>query len=97
MGYDASGEELVVYLDCSSDDCTTEAMQYTGSSSLVAQGISFYKSDTLIVTTTSDVKLIDLAGGSYDTLKVDFSSSGEFLATLVAEDSNDDDFLFLIS
>ena len=49
------------------------------------------------MTTTSDVKLIDLAGGSYDTLKVDFSSSGEFLATLVAEDSNDDTFLFLIS
>ena len=26
VGYDASGEELVVYLDCSSDDCTTEAI-----------------------------------------------------------------------
>ena len=97
VGYDASGEELVVYLDCSDEDCESEAMQYTGSSPVIAQGISIYKSDTLVVTTTSDVKLIDLEGGSYDTLKVDFSSSGEFLASLVAEDSNDDTFLFLIS
>ena len=83
VGYDASGEELVVYLDCS-DACTPEAMEYTGSSPVISQGISFYKSDTIIVTTTTDVKLIDVAGGSYDTRKVEFSSSGEFLASLVA-------------
>ena len=36
VGYDASGEELVVYLDCSEDDCEPEAMQYTGSSPVIA-------------------------------------------------------------
>ena len=35
VGYDASGEELVVYLDCS-DACTPEAMEYTGSSPVIA-------------------------------------------------------------